>query len=55
MNAGVVYPQIEPGADTGTVKAFAQAAEGPGYDHIVIYDHVLCAVQIWLGGFSSAA
>ena len=41
MKAGVVYPQVELGGDTGAVKAFAQAAEGLGYDHIVIYDHVL--------------
>ncbi len=27
MKAGVVYPQIELGGDTGAVKAFAQAAE----------------------------
>ena len=40
MKAGVVYPQIELGGDTGAVKAFAQAAEDLGYDHIVIYDHV---------------
>jgi probable F420-dependent oxidoreductase len=45
MKAGVVYPQIELGGDTGAVKAFAQAAEGLGYDHIVIYDHVLGAVH----------
>ena len=38
MKAGVVYPQIELGGDTGAVKAFAQAAEDLGYDHIVIYD-----------------
>ncbi len=43
MKAGVVYPQIELGGDTGAVKAFAQAAEGLGYDHIVIYDHVVGA------------
>lgn len=43
MKAGVVYPQIELGGDTGAVKAFAQAAEALGYDHIVIYDHVLGA------------
>ncbi len=43
MRAGVVYPQIELGGDTGAVKAFAQAAEDLGYDHIVIYDHVLGA------------
>ena len=36
MKAGVVYPQIELGGDTGAVKAFAQAAEDLGYDHIVI-------------------
>ena len=29
----------------GAVKAFAQAAEDLGYDHIVIYDHVLGAVH----------
>jgi hypothetical protein len=36
MKAGVVYPQIELGGDPGAVKAFAQAAEDLGYDHIVI-------------------
>src|SRR5438067_3224025 len=45
MKAGVVYPQIELGGDTGAGKAFAQAAEDLGYDHIVIYDHVLGAVH----------
>jgi alkanesulfonate monooxygenase SsuD/methylene tetrahydromethanopterin reductase-like flavin-dependent oxidoreductase (luciferase family) len=45
MKAGVVYPQIELGGDIGAVKAFAQAAEELGYDHIVIYDHVLGAVH----------
>ena len=43
MQAGVIYPQIELGGDIGAVKAFAQAAEDLGYDHIVIYDHVLGA------------
>src|SRR5438046_7596222 len=45
MKAGVVYPQIELGGDTGAVKALAQAAEELGYDHLVIYDHVLGAVH----------
>src|SRR5215831_17058529 len=45
MKAGVVYPQVELGGDTGAVKAFAQAAEELGYDHIVIYDHVLGTVH----------
>ena len=43
MKAGVVYPQIELGGDPGAVKAFAQAAEALGYDHMVMYDHVLGA------------
>jgi hypothetical protein len=37
MKTGVVYPQTELGGDPGAVKAFAQAAEDLGYDHIVIY------------------
>ena len=45
MKAGVLYPQIELGGDPGAVRAFAQAAEDMGYDHIVIYDHVLGAVH----------
>jgi probable F420-dependent oxidoreductase len=45
MKAGVVYPQVELGGDTGAVKAFVQAAEDLGYDHIVLYDHVLGAVH----------
>jgi hypothetical protein len=36
MKAGVVYPQTELGGDTGAVKAFSQAAEELGYDHIVL-------------------
>ena len=43
MRSGVVYPQIELGGDPGAVKAFAQAAEDLGYDHLLIYDHVLGA------------
>ena len=45
MRVGVVYPQIELGGDPGAVKAYAQAAEGLGYDHLVVYDHVLGAVH----------
>ena len=43
MKVGAIYPQTELGGDIGAVKAFAQAAEGMGYDHLVIYDHVLGA------------
>ena len=43
MRAGVVFPQIELGGDPGAMKAFAQAVEGLGYDHLLMYDHVLGA------------
>lgn len=43
MRVGVVYPQIELGGDPGAVRAFAEAAEDLGYDHLVFYDHVLGA------------
>jgi probable F420-dependent oxidoreductase len=43
MRCGVVYPQIELNGDPGAVKAFAQAAEDLGYDHLLMYDHVLGA------------
>ncbi len=43
MQLGVVFPQTELGADPGAVRAFAEAAEGSGYAHIVAFDHVLGA------------
>ena len=43
MKLGVVFPQTEIGADPGGVRAFAQAAEELGYDHLLAYDHVLGA------------
>jgi probable F420-dependent oxidoreductase len=43
MRIGVVYPQTELGGDVGAIKAFAQAAEDLGYDHILAYDHILGA------------
>ena len=43
MRVGAIYPQTELGGDVGAVTAFAQAAEAMGYDHLVIYDHVLGA------------
>ena len=43
MKVGAIYPQTELGGDIGAVKAFAQAVEEMGYDHLVIYDHVLGA------------
>lgn len=43
MKIGVVFPQTEIGPETAPVKAYALAAEEAGYDHLLIYDHVLGA------------
>ena len=43
MKIGVVFPQMEIGADPGAVRDFAQAAEDLGYSHIIFWDHVLGA------------
>jgi probable F420-dependent oxidoreductase len=52
MRIGVVFPQTEIGANPADVADFARAAEDLGYDHLVVYDHVLGAVprgSEWLG------
>ncbi|MDA0230721.1 MAG: LLM class F420-dependent oxidoreductase [Proteobacteria bacterium] len=41
MRIGAVLPQTEIGADPGAVKAYAQAVEEMGFDHILTFDHVL--------------
>jgi probable F420-dependent oxidoreductase len=43
MHLGVVWPQTDIPADPGAVRAFAQGVEALGFDHILIYDHVLGA------------
>lgn len=43
MKLGVVFPQNEIGADPGAIKAFAQAVEDLGFDHLLAYDHVVGA------------
>ena len=43
MQVGVVFPQIEIGGDVGGVRAYAEAAAGLGYRHLLAYDHVLGA------------
>ncbi|MCC6174968.1 MAG: LLM class F420-dependent oxidoreductase [Chloroflexi bacterium] len=40
---GVTFPQTEIGADVGGVRAYAEAAQGLGYQHLLAYDHVLGA------------
>jgi probable F420-dependent oxidoreductase len=43
MKIGVVFPQIEIGADRGAVRSYAEAVSELGYDHILAYDHVVGA------------
>jgi probable F420-dependent oxidoreductase len=40
---GTVFPQVDMPADPVAIRDFAQALEGLGYDHMVIYDHVVGA------------
>jgi probable F420-dependent oxidoreductase len=43
MQLGVIFPQTEIGADPLAVRDFAQAAEEMGYEHVIVFDHVLGA------------
>ena len=43
MRIGAVFPQTEIGDDPAAIRDYAQAAEGMGYNHILVYDHVLGA------------
>ena len=43
MRLGVIFPQTEIGNDPIAIRDYGQAAEGLGYDHLLVYDHVLGA------------
>jgi probable F420-dependent oxidoreductase len=43
MQIGVTFPQTEIGADPIVIRDYAQAIEGLGYKHLVVFDHVLGA------------
>jgi len=43
MKIGVVYPQIELGGDPEALHRFGLAVESLGYDHLLVYDHVVGA------------
>jgi len=43
MQVGVTFPQTEIGADPVVIRDYAQAVEGLGYRHVVVFDHVLGA------------
>ncbi len=43
MKFGVIFPQTEIGSDPAAVRDYSQAAESLGYEHLVVYDHVIGA------------
>jgi len=43
MQVGVTFPQTEIGADLVVIRDYAQAVEELGYNHLVVFDHVLGA------------
>lgn len=56
MQLGAIFPQTELGADPTAVRDFVQAAEGLGYEHLIVFDHVLGADvahhQGWQGPYT---
>ena len=43
MRVGAVFPQLEIGTDPDAIARYARTLEELGYDHLVIFDHVLGA------------
>ena len=43
MRLGVTFPQLASGTDPLALRDFVQAVEEIGFDHLLIYDHVLGA------------
>lgn len=45
MKLGMIYPQNELSGQPASLGRVAQAVEAMGYDHLVLYDHVIGAVH----------
>jgi alkanesulfonate monooxygenase SsuD/methylene tetrahydromethanopterin reductase-like flavin-dependent oxidoreductase (luciferase family) len=54
MQLGVIFPQTEIGADPQAIRDFVQAAEDLGYDHLIVFDHVLGADTTHYPGWQGA-
>ena len=58
MRIGVTFPQTEFGTDPIALRDYAQAVEGLGYSHFLVYDHVLSADTTnrpdWSGAYTLA-
>lgn len=56
MKLGAVFPQTEIGTDPFAVRDYLQAVEGMGFDHVVLFDHVINADTSsrpgWKGAYS---
>lgn len=59
MRIGAIFPQVESGVDPLAIRDYAQAVEGLGFTHLLVYDHVLGAGLTtrpnWRGPYSSAS
>jgi probable F420-dependent oxidoreductase len=57
MQIGVVFPQTEIGADPAGVRTYAQAVQQLGFEHLMVYDHVVGAdpqsYPGWSGPYTS--
>ena len=57
MKIGVVFPQTEIGNDPVVIRDYAQTAEALGFQHVLVYDHVLGAGTTsrpdWRGPYNS--
>jgi probable F420-dependent oxidoreductase len=51
VKLGVVFPQTEIGSDPSAVRDYAVAAEEAGFDHLLVYDHVVGADPERPGGW----
>jgi probable F420-dependent oxidoreductase len=52
MQIGVIFPQTEIGSDPAGVRAYAQAVQQMGFQHLEVYDHVLGADPAAYPGWS---
>src|SRR6266849_3222958 len=52
MRAGAVFPHLEIGTDPGVIAKYVRTVEELGYDHVVIFDHVLGADANRPGGWT---
>ncbi len=43
MNIGAVFPQTEIGEDPSAIRDYAQAVEAMGFNHLLVFDHVIGA------------